>query len=190
MKQLLEKYPDTYALSISATTRTPRPGESHGKEYFFVSEEEFLAMIENHALLEYAQYVNHYYGTPEAYVRQQLDQGKDVILEIEIQGALKVREAHPDTLLLFVTPPNGEELKNRLTERGTETEEVIRSRLSRAWQEAQGVEAYDYLVINDNLDECVEQVHTIIQNEHARVAGNHELIEKIRAELKGFAKGE
>ena len=190
MKQLLEKYPDTYALSISATTRTPRPGESHGKEYFFVSEEEFLVMIENHALLEYAQYVNHYYGTPEAYVRQQLDQGKDVILEIEIQGALKVREAHPDTLLLFVTPPNGEELKNRLTERGTETEEVIRSSLSRAWQEAQGVEAYDYLVINDNLDECVEQVHTIIQNEHARVAGNHELIEKIRAELKGFAKGE
>lgn len=190
MNRLSEKYPDTYALSISATTRAPRPGETHGLEYFFVSEEEFQSMIDNHALLEYAQYVNHYYGTPEAYVKQQSEAGKDVILEIEIQGALKVKEARPDTLLLFVTPPGAEELKNRLTERGTETEDVIRSRLSRAWQEAQGVEAYDYLIINDDLETCVEQVHTMIQNEHARVARNHALIERIRTELKGFAKGE
>ena len=106
------------------------------------------------------------------------------------RSALKVKEARPDTLLLFVTPPGAEELKNRLTERGTETEDVIRSRLSRAWQEAQGVEAYDYLIINDDLETCVEQVHTMIQNEHARVARNHALIERIRTELKGFAKGE
>lgn len=190
MKELLKEHPDTYALSISATTRSPRPGETHGKEYFFVSKEEFESMIEEHALIEYAQYVNNYYGTPKEYVFQQLEKGKDVILEIEIQGALKVKEAYPDTLLLFVTPPGAEELKNRLTGRGTEDEAAIASRLSRAWQEAQGVEAYDYFVVNDDLAECVQEVHSIIQNEHARVARNHELIETIRAELKSFAKGE
>ncbi len=190
MKQLLQQYPDTYALSISATTRSPRSGEAHGREYFFVSQEEFEAMIRDNALLEYAQYVNHYYGTPRDYVFRQLEAGKDVILEIEIQGALKVKEAYPDTLLLFVTPPCVAELKKRLTERGTEEEDVIASRLSRAWQEAQGVEQYDYLVVNDSLAECVQEVHGIIQSQHARVKENYPLIETIRAELKDFAKGE
>lgn len=190
MKQLLKQYPDTYALSISATTRTPRSGEVHGREYFFVSQEEFEAMIRDNALLEYAQYVNHYYGTPRDYVFRQLEEGKDVILEIEIQGALKVKEAYPDTLLLFVTPPSAAELKKRLTERGTEDEATIASRLSRAWQEAQGVEQYDYLAVNDNLEECVQEVHGIIQGQHARVKENYPLIETIRAELRNFAKGE
>lgn len=190
MERLLKDYPDTYALSISATTRSPRPGEIHGKEYFFVTEEEFKAMAKDHALLEYAQYVSHYYGTPKSYVLEQLEAGKDVILEIEIQGALKVKEAYPDTLLLFVTPPSAAELAKRLSGRGTETQEVVESRLSRAWQEAQGVESYDYLIVNDDLEKCVGNVHAIIQSEHARVARNHALIEKIRAELKGFAKGE
>lgn len=190
MKALLENHPDTYALSISATTRNPRPGEAHGREYFFVTTEEFEAMIAEQKLIEYAKYVNNYYGTPKEYVFQQLEQGKDVILEIEIQGALKVKEAYPDTLLLFVSPPGAAELKKRLTGRGTEDEATIASRLSRAWQEAQGVEDYDYFVINDDLEECVQEVHSIIQNEHARVARNHELIENIRAELKGFAEGE
>lgn len=190
MKQLLEEYPGNYALSISATTRAPRPGESHGKEYFFVSQEQFEEMIREGALIEYAKYVNNYYGTPKDYVRKHLDEGRDVILEIEIQGALKVKEAYPDTLLLFVSPPDAAELKNRLVNRGTEDEATIDSRLSRAYQEAQGVEQYDYFVINDNLEECVQEVHSIIKNEHARVARNHELIENIRAELKSFAKGE
>lgn len=190
MKQLLQQYPETYALSISATTRSPRSGEAHGREYFFVSQEEFEAMIRDNALLEYAQYVSHYYGTPRDYVFRQLEAGKDVILEIEIQGALKVKEAYPDTLLLFVTPPSAAELKKRLTERGTEEEDVIASRLSRAWQEAQGVEQYDYLVVNDSLAECVQEVHGIIQGQHARVKENYPLIETIRAELKDFAKGE
>ncbi len=190
MKQLLKQYPDTYALSISATTRSPRSGEVHGREYFFVPQEEFEAMIENSALLEYAQYVNHYYGTPKDYVFQQLEAGKDVILEIEIQGALKVKEAYPDTLMLFVTPPDAKELKKRLTGRGTEDEATIASRLSRAWQEAQSVEQYDYLVVNDNLEECVQEVHGIIQSRHARIEENFPLIETIRAELKDFAKGE
>ena len=190
MKRLLEEYPDNYALSISATTRSPRPGESHGREYFFVSEEEFEEMIREGELVEYARYVNNYYGTPKAYVMEQLEQGRDVILEIEIQGALKVKEAYPDTLLLFVSPPDAGELKKRLVNRGTEDEAAIDSRLSRAFQEAQGVEQYDYFVINDDLEECVQEVHSIIRNEHARVARNLVLIENIRAELEGFAKGE
>ena len=190
MNQLMKEYPDTYALSISATTRSPRPGEVHGKEYFFLSEKEFADMIESGALLEYAQYVDHYYGTPKSYVQQQLEAGKDVILEIEIQGALKVKKANPDALLLFVTPPSAKELKRRLAGRGTEEESVIDSRLSRAWQEAQGVEDYDYLVVNGDLEEAVQKVHTMIQNEHDRVARNHTLIETIKAELQCFAKGE
>lgn len=190
MKELMTNYSDVYALSISATTREPRPGEIHGKEYFFVSKEEFEAMIEREELIEYAQYVNNYYGTPKNYVFQQLENGKDVILEIEIQGALKVKEKYPDTLLMFVTPPNAAELKKRLTDRGTEDAKTIASRLNRAWQEAQGVENYDYFVVNDVLEDCVKKVHAIIQNEHARVFRNQELIDTIKNELKEFSKGE
>ena len=190
MNRLLEEHPDTYALSISATTRPPRPGEAHGREYFFVSTDEFESMIARQELIEYAKYVNNYYGTPKEYVSQQLELGKDVILEIEIQGALKVKEAFPDTLLLFVTPPSAEELRSRLLGRGTEEAPIVASRLSRAWQEAQGVEAYDYLIVNDQLEECLQKVHAIIQNEHARMARNGSVIEAIRAGLKAFAKGE
>ena len=190
MKRLLEDYSDSYALSISATTRLPRPGESHGREYFFVSKEEFDEMIEEDALIEYARYVNNYYGTPKDYVFRELEAGRDVILEIEIQGALKVKEAYPDTLLLFVSPPSAGELKDRLMNRGTEDIAAIESRLNRAWQEAQGVENYDYFVINDDLEECVQEINNIIKNEHARVARNHAVIENIRAELKSFAKGD
>lgn len=190
MKELMAKYADTYALSISATTRAPRPGEVHGKEYFFVTKEEFESMIEQEELIEYAQYVNNYYGTPRNYVFEQLENGKDVILEIEIQGALKVKEKYPDTVLMFVSPPSAEELKKRLEGRGTEDAATIASRLSRAWEEAQGVENYDYFVINDVLEECVEEVHAIIQNEHARAFRNQELINDIKNELKEFSKGE
>lgn len=190
MKELMEKYSDIYALSISATTREPRPGETNGKEYFFVTREEFEAMIKREELIEYAQYVNNYYGTPRNYVSEQLENGKDVILEIEIQGALKVKEKFPNTLLLFISPPNAAELKKRLEGRGTEDAATISSRLSRAWQEAQGVEHYDYFVINDVLEDCVKDVHTIIQSEHARVFRNQELIDTIKNELKEFSKGE
>ena len=109
MKKLMEKYSDKYALSVSATTRDPRPGEEHGVDYFFVTKEEFEDMIQKGALVEYAQYVSNYYGTPKAYVEEQLSAGKSVILEIEIQGALKIKEQFPDTLLLFVTAPGEEE---------------------------------------------------------------------------------
>lgn len=183
MKQLLEEY-DNYALSISATTRDPRPGEVHGREYFFRTTEEFEKMIAQDELIEYAKYVNNYYGTPKDYVMEQLDAGKDVVLEIEIQGALKVKEKYPDTLLMFVTPPSAEELKKRLIGRGTETEDVIESRMKRAVEESQGVENYDYLVINDDLEVCVKEMHRIIQSEHDRVNRNEEFIARIRRELE------
>ena len=131
MKRLMEEY-DNYALSISVTTRDPRPGEEDGVSYFFRTEEEFDRMVEEDAFLEYARYVKHSYGTPKAYVEEQLDAGKDVLLEIEIQGALQVKEKRPDTLLVFITPPTAEELERRLRGRGTETEEVIKGRMERA----------------------------------------------------------
>ncbi|MBO5069630.1 MAG: guanylate kinase, partial [Roseburia sp.] len=165
MKELMKKYEDNYALSISATTRSPRPGERDGVEYFFVTKEDFEQMIAEDALIEYAEYVDNYYGTPRAYVEEQLKSGRNVILEIEIQGALQVRKKFPDTLLLFVTPPSVEELKKRLVGRGTESMEVIESRLARAVKEAEGIEEYDYLVINDVLEDAVEEVHGIITQE-------------------------
>ena len=190
MKRLLERYPDRYALSVSATTRAPRQGEEHGREYFFVSTEEFESMIKREELIEYARYVNNYYGTPRSYVEEKLSEGRDVILEIEIQGALKVREKFPDTLLLFVTPPSAKELKARLVGRGTEDEATIASRLNRAVEESRGIENYDYFVVNDDLDTCVAQVHGIIEGEHYRVSRNIGRIEEMRQELYSFLKGE
>lgn len=187
VKALLSKYLN-YALSISATTRNPRPGEEDGREYFFKTVEEFKEMIAENALIEYAQYVQNYYGTPKAYVQEKLNEGKDVILEIEIQGALKVKEQFPDTLLLFVTPPNAQTLEERLTGRGTETADVIRDRLSRASEEAQGMEKYDYLVVNDKLEDCVEEMHGIIQSEHFKASRNNEFINTIKKDLTRFAR--
>ena len=184
MKRLMEKY-DNYALSVSATTRAPRPGEEEGREYFFRTVEEFEKMIAKEQLIEYAKYVDNYYGTPRAYVEDQLEAGKDVILEIEIQGALKVKEKFPETLLLFVTPPSARELKDRLVKRGTESMEVILSRMERAREEAKGMDRYDYLVINDVLEDCVDEVHRIIQGEHRKSFRNMDFIEKMRQELKG-----
>lgn len=188
MKELLSRY-DNYALSISATTRNPREGEVDGREYFFRTREEFEKMIAEDALIEHACYVGNYYGTPRAYVEEQLSLGKDVILEIEIQGALQIKKRFSDTLLLFVSPPDAATLKNRLVGRGTETMEVIENRLARATEEANGIEQYDYFIINDDLDACVRQVHEIIQGEHSRVFRNLELITEIRSELKTFQKG-
>ena len=183
MKELLKRY-DNYALSISATTRSPREGEADGREYFFISQERFQQMIEEDRLIEYAQYVNHYYGTPKDYVMQQMAQGKDVILEIEIQGALKVKKRFPDALLLFVTPPSAEELCRRLVGRGTETIEVINARLRRAAEEASGMEAYDYLLINDEIDRCVEEMHNLIQLQHRRTAFHLDFLNQMREELR------
>ncbi len=182
MRELLSRY-GNYSLSISATTRQPREGEVHGREYFFVTEEEFLGMINENKLIEHTRYVNHYYGTPSEYVFRQMEAGRDVILEIEIQGALNIREKFPDALLLFVAPPSIEELRRRLTGRGTEGPEVIEARLKRAVEEAGGMEQYDYLLINDDLDRCVEEMHQLIQAQHRRVSNNRAFIRRIQDEL-------
>lgn len=189
MHALLERYPDQYALSISATTRQPRQGEVDGREYFFKTKDEFEKMIAKEELIEYARYVENYYGTPRAYVEEKLEEGRDVILEIEVQGAMKVKKAFPDTMLLFVTPPTVEELRKRLMGRGTETAEVIDSRLRRAVEEAEGMDQYDYLIVNDDLETCVEEMHGIIQGEHCRNFRNTQFMEKIKEDLQGL-KGE
>lgn len=199
MKALMKEYGDSYALSVSATTRKPRPGEMDGVDYFFVTRDKFEQMIAEDALIEYAQYVGNYYGTPKEYVQQQLDLGKNVILEIEIQGALKIKEKFPDTVLMFVTAPDANELKNRLVGRGTETPEVIAARLSRACEESMGMEKYDYLVINDTIENgislidrliCDERSGNIENNRAHRVSANIDFINKMREELSGFSKGE
>ena len=189
MKALTSQY-DNYALSVSATTRKPRPNEKEGREYFFKTREEFEKMISRDELIEYAQYIQNYYGTPKAYVQEQMEKGKDVILEIEIQGALEVKEKYPEAVLIFVTPPSAEELKRRLTERGTESEEVIESRLNRAYEEASYMKQYDYLLINDDLQECVENMYQMIAKERCKIQQNQVFIENMKKELKVFKKGD
>ena len=188
VKALLARRKDLIE-SVSCTTRAPRKGERDGREYFFKTREEFEEMIAADALIEHACYVENYYGTPRAYVEEQLALGKDVILEIEIQGALQIRKRFPDTLLLFISPPDARTLEKRLVGRGTESMDVIENRLSRAVEEAEGIESYDYFIINDDLNTCVEQVHRLIQGEHSRVSRSLELINEIRTELKEFQKG-
>ena len=158
--------------------------------YFFKSKEEFEQMLKEDSFIEHARYVENYYGTPKAYVQEQLDAGKDVILEIEIQGALKVKKKFPDTLLLFVTPPSAEELRKRLIGRGTETMEVIEQRMQRAIEESDGMESYDYYVINDDLDTCVKQVHELIQSAHCKKSHNTAFIKELQQDMNCFLKGE
>lgn len=190
MRELIKRYPEEYALSVSATTRTPRDGEVDGKDYFFKTREEFLAMQRNGELLEYAEYVGNCYGTPKAYVEEQLKTSRNVLLEIEIQGALKVKNQLPNTLLVFVTPPSARELKNRLIGRATEEKEIIESRLNMALKEADGCEVYDYLVVNDEISAAVERLHQIIMSERQNMERSHALVEQIQQDLREFLKGD
>lgn len=189
MKCLTERY-GHYALSISATTRPPRKGEEDGREYFFKTKEEFEQLIKEERLIEYACYCGNYYGTPCDYVEDQMEQGRDVILEIELQGALKVRQKYPEALLLFVMPPDAQTLLSRLQTRGTETEDVIRARLERAVEESQDVEKYDYMIINDDLEQSVEKLHSLIESQHYKMSRNLDFVGQIRKEIKELAKGE
>lgn len=161
VKMLVEK--EGYALSVSATSRAPRQGEVHGREYFFLTREEFHSMIENNGLIEWAEYVSNFYGTPREYVEERLAGGEDVILEIEPQGALKVKAQYPEAVLIFIVPPNAKELENRLIGRGTEETETIKKRLNRAAEETAFIENYEYIVINDDLEDAVSDIHHIIQ---------------------------
>ena len=187
MKKLMQDY-DNYALSISATTRQPRVGEEDGREYFFKTKDEFEKMIARDELIEYARYVENYYGTPKQYVMEQLEAGKDVILEIEIQGARKIKKKFPEAVLVFVTAPSMEVLRERLVGRGTETAEVIHQRLARAAQEAEGVDEYDYVLVNDQLDEAVDRLHGIIQSEHFSMKRNLDFIHEIQAQAARFTE--
>lgn len=185
MKKLLEDY-DNYAFSVSMTTRSPREQEINGVHYFFVLKEEFEQKIAEEGFVEYASYCDNYYGTPKSYVEEQLNAGKDVILEIEIQGALKVKEKFPEALLLFVMPPSAEVLKERLMSRGTESLEVIQKRLERAFDEAKGIDEYEYVVINRDVDECVREIHSIVSSAKNKPKRNKEFIENLKEELKVF----
>lgn len=188
VKALLKKY-NNYALSVSMTTRKPREGERDGVEYFFTDKEHFEETIRQNGLIEYAQYCGNYYGTPRAYVERHIQAGNNVILEIEIQGALKIQEQFPESLLIFITPPSAEELKRRLVSRGTESEDVVARRLARATEESEGIEAYDYIVVNDDLETCVEEVHQLVEASRRAPVRRKAFIKEIRNELKVFAKG-
>ena len=189
VRELLSRHGQDYVLSVSMTTRSPRPGERDGVEYFFTDRERFEEAIEQDGLVEYASYCGNYYGTPRAYVEEKLAEGKNVILEIEIQGALKIKEKFPESLLIFVTPPNAEELKRRLEGRGTESREVIASRLARAAEESEGVELYDYLVVNDKLEESAEEIHHLVAAARRAPVRREAFVKGIREELHSFAKG-
>ena len=184
MKRLIQKY-DDYALSISVTTRKPREGERDGIEYFFKTKEEVETMIENDEFLEYARYVDNYYGTPRFYVEEMLAKGKNVILEIEIQGAMQIKAKNPEAVLVFVTPPSFEELRNRLVGRGTETADVIESRLRRASEEAEGMPSYDYILVNDTISNTLSRFAQIIHsNRYSRNCMKEFLDSYIDGEVK------
>jgi len=156
--------------SVSATTRKKRPGEKEGVDYFYKTKEEFEEMIERNELLEYAKYVDNYYGTPKQYVLDELAKGNDVFLEIEVQGALQVKKNFPEGVFIFLTPPSLKELKNRIVNRGTETEDVIMQRLKEAKNEIKMMENYDYVVVNDEVSKAVEKVKSIVISEHCKRA--------------------
>jgi guanylate kinase len=187
VKRLLAEHED-YVLSVSMTTRKPREGEREGVDYFFTDRETFEKTIEEGGLIEYANYVGNYYGTPKAYVEEQLSKGNNVILEIEIQGARNIKKIYPDSLLLFVTPPSAAELERRLKGRGTETDDVIAGRLSRAAEESLGIDDYDYIVVNDDLDTCVKTVDALVEAARSQPIRMKELIGQLREELEAYRK--
>lgn len=187
MKKLVSDY--DYALSVSMTTRAPRAGEVNGQDYYFVTREEFEDTISHDGLIEYASYCNNYYGTPKEYVNKELSLGRDVILEIEAQGAVQVRKKFPEALLIFVLTPDVEILNSRLRARGTESEEDIERRLHRAAQEVNCVDDYDAVIVNDDLDEAAERLHMVIQSAKAATYRNKEFIEGFKPQFEKLLEG-
>lgn len=185
MKELINRY-DNYKLSVSATTRNPRPGEEDGVAYFFKTKEEFEDMIDKGQLLEYANYVGNYYGTPRDFVEKTLSEGNDVILEIEYMGAFKVKAKFPEAVLIFLCPPSVDEVYARLKKRGTETEEIIRKRLVRGKEEAEIINNYDYIIVNDDLESCILDVHNTIQSAKNTVVRNVEFIDSLKTGFDEF----
>ena len=171
-----------FMYSISATTRNKRVGEVDGVDYFFKTKEEFEQMIEKRELLEYTEYVGNYYGTPIDYVQKTLDSGKDIFLEIEVQGAMQVKERMPDGIFIFLTPPDMTELETRIQNRGTDESPVIRQRMEKAVEELNLMRYYDYAVENDTVENAVKKVLAIIQSEHLKVSRILESKEKSEKE--------
>lgn len=186
VKKLVEQY--GYSLSISATTRDPRPGEQDGVDYHFKTVEEFRNLIDYNGFIEWAQYVENYYGTPKKYVEDELDLGHNVILEIEVQGAMRIKEQYPDSVLIFITAPDAASLRDRLRGRGTEDDKVIAKRLKRAYEETDDMPQYDYLIVNDDIDKCVDDIHTVIQAESFRSVKYNNYIEQMKSELADIRK--
>ena len=173
---------DMYSLSISATTRQPRQNEKNGIHYFFKTKEEFEKMIEDKKLLEYASFCENYYGTPVDYVNEQIDKNKTVILEIEVQGALQVKEIFPEAVLIFLTPPSMEELEKRLIGRGTESQDKIDMRLNRAKEEFDIIDKYDYIIINETVQKAVDDINCIVKSEKMKAQRNLELKNKLKGD--------
>ncbi len=177
-KALMEKYPEV-CMSVSATTRKPRPGEVDGVNYYFLEEEKFRSMIENHEFIEWACFCQNYYGTPRKRVEDLLAEGKDVILEIEVQGAIQVKSKFPEAVFIFVMPPSLEELRNRLSGRGTESAEVVEERLQTALWECTNIEKYNYILINDDVNDATDRFAAIIEAEKMRIERNGQWIQDI-----------
>lgn len=178
-RELVKRY-DNYSLSISATSRAPREGEEEGKHYFFKSREEFESMIAADAFIEHAMYVGEHYGTPKAYVEECLAQGRDVLLEIEVQGALQVKEIYPDAVTIFMTTKDIPTLRDRLVGRGTETPEKIAARLARAEEEVLLMDRYDYILVNDDLETCINDLHQLIVSQHMKAGLQADFIEELK----------
>lgn len=182
VKELVER--TDIMVSVSMTTRNPRAGEVEGVNYYFVSKEDFIKKISEDEFLEYAEVYGNYYGTPKSKVNQKLEEGTDVVLEIDIQGALNVKKAFPECILIFVLPPSLTELRRRIVDRGSETEESINLRLSQTLNEVSYVDKYDYCIVNDDLEDAIARAEAIIMSEHSRVSENiYELIEKYKEEV-------
>ena len=175
LSALLKKRSDVY-FSVSATTRQPRPGEENGVHYHFLDVDTFREWIGKDEFLEYAEYVGNFYGTPKKYVDAAMNQGKDVILDIEVQGAIQVTSKRPETVRIFIAPPSWAELERRLTERGTDSQEKIQKRLLRAKVEFQTAHTYDYFVINDTVENAVQELDAIMTAEHSKPKERMEII--------------
>ena len=182
IKKLREKY--NYSLSISATTRAPREGEQDGKDYYFKTVDEFKSLIDYNGLIEWAQYVDNYYGTPRKFVEEELASGKNVILEIEVQGAMNVKRQYNDAILIFITTKDAQTLKERLVSRGTETEDVIKKRMERAAQESASMDSYEFIVINDDLEACADAVNSIVVSESCKKENKTEFLIGIKKQLE------
>ena len=183
-KHLFEHYNNDFDFSISMTTREQRVGEVEGEDYFFRTHEQFEQYIKEGKLLEYANYVGNYYGTPIDYVRETMERGQDVFLEIEVQGALKVKKRMPEGIFIFLSPPDLEELEYRIENRGTDKPEVINQRMEKAVEELKLIKYYDYVVENDSVDAAARKIRSIIESEHLKVDRNIDRFSKIIEEMK------